>query len=520
MARPRRGGEVEARPWRVVFIALLVLAGLSVPAAAMAQSVVPELATPFLPADHWALGAARRLEAAGLAPEGFGGGSRSRTQREIAALFERAELQAELHAPELAALARAYRLRFAEEFRWTMDVDLLHEAESSLQGLGAQLRVGYEESRGRVLTGVGYDSETDWTGALPVPDWRGSASALAVSLALPPFLALSVSPAYRADDWVLDEGHLTAILGSVGLWAGRRAVGFHPGAGGGIVLSGGRYFDGGGLFLDDPVHLPGWLSYVGPVRFELLLSRIENGDRIEYPWFGALHGSLHPHPRVELGFTRGNIFGGKGNSPTTFRSMVQMFFGFHAGERGEYNNEVFAVDLRLRPPVGTLPLSLYAEWGMDDSAGAWRNVPARVIGAELAALPRLPQVALGVERTTFAGACCGNTIWYRNWSLRGGWAADGQPLGHPLAGHGSEWLAFGRADLFDARLQVDLQLFTRDRGEENLLAPERLGRSRGGRLELEGRLGPGLGVFFQGLLEDGRAGWRESVVRVGGQLNF
>src|SRR5690606_19329001 len=144
--------------------------------------------------------------------------------------------------------------------------------------------------------------------------------------------------------------------------------------------------------------------------------------------------------------------------------------------------------------------------------------PARVIGVELAALPRIPEVALGIERTTFAGGCCGNTIWYRNWSLRGGWADDGRPLGHPLAGHGNEWLAFGRADLFEARMRTGFQFFTRNRGPASLLAPERSGRSHGGRVSVEGRLWERINLFLHGSLEDGAAGWRESLLRVGGQV--
>jgi hypothetical protein len=143
-----------------------------------------------------------------------------------------------------------------------------------------------------------------------------------------------------------------------------------------------------------------------------------------------------------------------------------------------------------------------------------------VLGVEIPALPGLPELGLGLERTTFAASCCGNPIWYRHWSFRHGWTDDGRLLGHPLGGHGSEWLTYARADLFEARVHLDLRLFARDREVENVLAPERIGRSRGGQLGVEGRLASGLGIFFQGLLEDGDTGWRESAVRVGAQFIF
>jgi hypothetical protein len=254
------------------------------------------------------------------------------------------------------------------------------------------------------------------------------------------------------------------------------------------------------------------------MRLEFFGSRIENGDRITAPWFGAARLAVEPHPRLMMGITRADIFGGKGNSPTTLRSVAKMLVGSHAGEEGEYNNEVFSADLRYRPPLGALPLVVYVEWGMDDSAGAWRSVPGRVLGVELAAVPGLSQIALGVERTAFGGSCCGNTIWYRNWSLRGGWTDDGRPLGHPLGGHGTEWLTHARADLLDARLRLDVRLFQRDRGEENLFAPQREGRSRGTRVAVEGQHGSGLRLFLHGALEEGDSGWRETAARLGVQF--
>lgn len=509
--------------WTTFGVGLVLLALFTLPELALAQGDVdegaPRFASPTLPPDHWAYGAVRRLEIAGLAPAGFGGGERPRTRREVAYLLERAELLARGRAPELVGLAGAYRLRFLEEFGWTMGAILGGAPEGRLEAIDAQLRLGYEEHKGEVLTGIGYDSENDWTGARPYPDREGRAGHLSFALALPPHLALSITPTYR-DKWDLDEVELTATAGAFGFWVGRRTIALHQGAGGGIVLSGNQHFDGGGLYLIDPVELPWLLSHLGPVRLEFILSQIENGDRIESPWFGAVRGSFYPHPRVELGVNRANIFGGKGNSPTTFKSVMEMILGIHAGERGEYNNEVFSADIRYRPPLGSLPLSVYLEWGMDDSAGGWWYVPARVIGVEVAALPLVPEVSLGIERTSFAEGCCGNTVWYRNWALRGGWAADGRPLGHTLGGHGVEWLVHGRADLFSARARVGFQLFTRDRGDENLFAPEREGKSKGVRLSIDGSLSGALGLFLYGLIEDGQDGWRESAVRIGLQARF
>jgi hypothetical protein len=495
--------------------------GASEPApAATGRESTPRFASPFLPPDHWVHGAARRLEAAGLAPEGFGAGAQSRTQREIAALFEQAEVRAVIQAPELAPLARAYRARFAEEFSWTAGALFRGVESGKLQGLGARIRVGYDARAGEALAGVGYNPKKDWTGAVTLPGRKGSASAVSASLALPPYVAFSISPVHRTDIWELDEAHLSAGFGVLGLWAGRRALGSHPGAGGGVVLSEGGVFDGAGLFLTEPLRLPGWLGLLGPMRFEVFGSRVENNDRVQRPLFAGMRGSVQPHPRLGVGASRAVMFGGEGNTGVRARDLVYMLIGKHAGAGSELDNQVVAIDIHYRPPLGALPLAVYLEWGMEDSAGAWRDEPGRVLGVEIPALPGVPELGVGLERTTFAGSRNGKRFWYRHWSFRQGWTDDGRVLGHPLGGHGTEWLTYARADLFEARGHLDLHLFARERGEENLLAPERAGHSRGVRLGLEGRLASGLGVFFQGVLEDGGAGWRESALRAGAQWVF
>jgi len=268
------------------------------------------------------------------------------------------------------------------------------------------------------------------------------------------------------------------------------------------------------------VHLPGWLGALGPIRAEVFGSRIENNDRIRWPWFAGMRGSIEPHPRLGLGVSRAGMFGGVGNTPVRARDVFYMLIGGHAGEGGELEKQVVAVDVRYRLPVGSVPLALLLEWGFTDSAGAWFDNPAIRAGLELPALPSLPALALGAEWTTFPPQCCGHSTWYRHWSFREGFTVGGRPLGHPLGGHGTEWLGYTRADLWDARLNLDLRAFLRDRGEYNILAPERAGRSRGGELALEGAPSRGRVLFIRGLLEDGRAGWREVALSTGARMAF
>ncbi len=382
------------------------------------------------------------------------------------------------------------------------------------------MSIGYDRREGEALAGIGYDNDTDWTGPLLAADVATAVASASVGASLLPYAAASLDPEYRSDGGRLRAAQLSLAWKDLGLWIGRRAVGFGPGAGGGIVLSGASTLDGAGIHLLDPIGLPGPMGRLGPVRFHALLSRVENGDRVREPWLWAARAALAPHPRIVLGLSRGVMFGGEGNSPWTPRNLAYMLIGKHSGHMGEFDNQVFAVDVLYRPPLRALPLVLYLEWGMDDSAGALRDVPGFVAGAHVPALPGLPAIALRVERASFAASCCGNTIWYRNWAFRGGWTDASRPLGHPLGGHGTEWLAELRADLLDARLRLAAAGLLRHRGAENVFAPDREGRASGARIGLDARPASGLELFLAAGLERGDAGWRRTDARAGARWLF
>lgn len=481
-----------------------------------ANSVEP-VGSAMLEADHWAHAAIQRLEAWGAVPVIYARGAPSLGQAEALRLLRAAAAAAE--DPVVARAAHAYAERLQEEI-----VPAIGGAADSFDPVFGHRSIGwigleFGDRRGDVLAGIGYDNATDWTGARPVPGERGGRAELGWSAVPHRAVALEATMSVDGEGAALRSGQVTFVGRGVGVWAGRRTVGYATGSSGGIVLSPAT-FDAVGLFLASPLELPGILRHLGPIRFETFLTRIENGDRIANPWFWAMRGVLSPHPRVRLGATRGIQFGGEGNSPLTPRTFAYMLIGKHSGEQGEFDNQVVSVDLRVRPPLGRIPLVVYIEWGLDDSAGAWMDVPATVVGAELAALPGIPTVTAGIERVRFAGACCGNTIWYRNWSLRGGWSHGGHPTGHPIAGHGREWAGRIGLDALDARLRLEARGFLRERGEENLFAPEREGRSHGGQATLRLRIGERFDLLADGAVERGRGDWRRSSASAALRVRF
>lgn len=492
-------------------LALAIICSTLLPSAARAQEA-DGFASPFLPTDHWSYDALRRVAALGVLEPGFDRGTRSLSRREALRMLEAAVERSIEERPEVSALVVAYRDRLAEEFPATVEAfqpfggRTLRVAESALEA-------DYRYHEGEVRTGR--RSGANWSGPTPLPTLEDEGFALTLGLELRPALAGVLVPSWTGQEWQFREAYGVVGWRSLGFWAGRRAPGFRPGVGGGIVLDGAVTIDGGGLFFADPVVLPGFLRHLGPVRFDLFLARLESNGRFEHPWFWGARGTVEPHPRLSLGVSRAAMFGGEGNTEVSLRDVLYVLVGKHAGEGSELDNQIVSVDVSYRPPVGALPLVAYIEWGFEDSAGAWYEAPGIVAGAEIAAVPGLPQVAFGVEYTAFVPWDRNSGIWYQHGGFRDGWTHAGVPLGHPLGGHGSEWLAHARADALNARLHIAARAYARERDEGNLFAPDREGRSTGGSVSARFRIVRGVEVLTHGEIEEGRSGWRRNVGYLG-----
>jgi len=502
----QRGGR-RVRAWlaRLLAAAVFGLAGTALPAHAQGPS-------PFVAGDHWVQHALRRLNGLGLLEQGHDPGTRSITEHRAARMLRDALLAAA--GTPYEDLARAYLERFIEEVGGGWDRPAGQDPTVALAGA---LGLGFAAENGGIRAGSGYWNGGDWSGPTAIPSSDDVVSTIDVRAYAGRYAAGRIAFAAWPDSAALGDAYALLAAGKVGAWLGRRAIGFGVAAGGGIVLSGGHAFTGGGLGLLEGVTLPGVLRHIGLVRVETFLSTVHENGAVVEPWFWAGRLSIQPHRRLVVGVNRAAMFGGDGNTPLELRDLLYVMIGKHAGEGSEVDNQIAAVDVWYRVPVRFAPIAVHAEWGFEDSAGAWKDVPGIVAGAEVASVPGLPWLSLGIERASFAPHCCGNPIWYRHWRFLDGWADDGRPLGHLLGGHGTEWRLTAGLDPWGARLRLRLEAFTRDRGEENLFAPDRAGESRGGVLHALVRAGPRIELELRALHERGEAGWRESRIDASGR---
>lgn len=482
-------------------IRALVFAGgliLVVHLPVLAQSAP---ASPFVPQDHWSISVLRRLVLVGAVESPVVIGRRTLSRSEIAAALRDAAGAA---ATDESMAGRALR-RFIEEFP-TADPDRVNGAS-----IHAAPTLGFERLDGRLATGTGRAAPGEPSGPpARVADHTGGTAGLAITGRFARWATVLVEGGYAGDDWRLTSAHATLALGPVLFWGGRRPIGFGPGEGGGIVLGDRATVDGGGFELARPLTGPGLLGLLGPIRFETLLARMGPSGQVEDPWFWAARGSVTPHPRLTAGINRGALFGGDGNVDATFQDLLYIIIGKHAAGGSAYENQIVSVDLHYRPPL-PIPAELYVEWGFEDSSGAFHRVPGVVWGGSVSGLPGLGGARLGIEHADFARSCCGNPAWYRHMFLHAGWTEDAIPLGHPLAGHGEEWLFHGEGGLLEERLQLRASFALRDRWHENLYAPDRQGESRAATFEadyLRGRWK----LTARAALESG-SGWTETTLR-------
>jgi hypothetical protein len=506
-----RAAGRSARSMPALFILAAHLLIAAAPAAAQLASPQSHVSA-ALPPDHWAITAVNRAEALGLL-RGYLPAQRAVPRHVIARALQEAGARARDERPELVRLTSAWLDRFAEEFRETAGA-----GGTPLTLRGNALGIGYDAQAGRAAVGLGVFPETR-TGAAAMADASELRVGAMLNAEVGAHAAVLLEPRLLGADFSLRSWDVVAGWRPWSVSIGRSAVGYGYGRfGSGVVLSGVVPLNRVQIETVRPVRLPGALSHLGAIALHTYLSKLEEPRHPGDPYFWGIAGSLQPHPRVTLAIHRASIFGGDSvSTPVTPRNLLRTFVGHNLLG---FENEVVAAHLRLRLPTErVLPVTLYGEWGAEDAAGAWRDVPGRVAGLLVPALPGLPVFSLGAEYAGFGGSCCGNPPWYRHAPHAGGWADQDLPLGHALGGHGTQLMVYSGAELLRATVRLDAELFQRERREENLFVPGREGRSRGGAGTVHWRLLPRAELRLGGSYEAG-TGWREHVFTMGANAFF
>jgi hypothetical protein len=117
-----------------------------------------------------------------------------------------------------------------------------------------------------------------------------------------------------------------------------------------------------------------WLSWIGPWRFSLGVSRMET-ERVDVdsPLFMAWRVTIMPWRKFELGFTRTAQFCGE-QLACDLSSITEMLIGndnvgIDASEANEPGNQMAGFDIRWSSPIGNAPYAVYSQMiGEDESS--------------------------------------------------------------------------------------------------------------------------------------------------------
>ena len=468
---------------------------------------------PTLDRSHWAVAAVRRADALSLI-EMYLPAQNALPLEVVERGLREARAASVGQAPWFETILEDWYLRLLEEYP---GLDTLRIGAGRGTLLGAQVGVGFIHRSGGAAPGFG-EFEPDRTGAMGLPDYTRPRSVQEVAARWGEHLALRIASAGDADGISIERLEVAVAAGRFRASAGRTPVGYAHGFGGGVLLTGDAALDVVQVGTRAPFLLPGFLRRLGPASVHTFLGKMWDDRHPDDPFTWGASGQLRPHDRVILGVHRAAFFGGKPDQPVTLERILDMLIGRVAGIG--FENQIVSVSGRWSLPTEQIvPLEAYLEWGAEDAAGAWFDVPGRVMGLWSPALPFWPAAAAGIEYASLATSCCSNPSWYRHWSFPGSWASGDKTLGHRVGGDGNELMTHLAAELVGGHLHIRAEVFRRNRREENLYSPGRTGASWGG--GLAGFLVPAshLRIEFGGAVEAGE-GWTQTDFGIQGVIHF
>jgi hypothetical protein len=196
-----------------------------------------------------------------------------------------------------------------------------------------------------------------------------------------------------------------------------------------------------------PTHLPSFLRYLGPFRWQAFFGQLDSGRAFSSPWIDGEIVAFKPLPTFEFGFTHTIMFGGQGNDTYSAAGFFGRATGFATGSPlGANTNTRVSAFARMRFPRlrGTqlygeiLGEDFYQPLGHNTSLKLPFKGPSYQVGVYL---PRLTRDGLTDARLEWA-------LLDKEYSIHNDplyWTYDGRLMGDPLGPDAQRVdLAFGR----------------------------------------------------------------------------
>lgn len=267
-------------------------------------------------------------------------------------------------------------------------------------------------------------------------------------------LSLYLNPLFFTNEdttkGILQKGFIKLRIKAIDLEIGKDSLWWGQGYHGGLFLTNNAEpLKMIRLTNPSPTLLPWVFRYLGPFRFDVFMSRLEEDRDVPEPYFTGIRFTLKPHPVLELGLTRTIIMGGEGRPGITPKRFWEIMFGENKEANEELSNSIAGIDIRFAFPS----LHLYGELGGEDEAGGLPSKTAYLIGLYIPNLGRYMDLRIEYADIT-------NEVWYRHGLYSSGYTYKGRILGHHVGGGGRDiFLEIGliKRDRLNGRINLDYE---------------------------------------------------------------
>jgi len=228
----------------------------------------------------------------------------------------------------------------------------------------------------------------------------------------------------------------------------------------------------------EPIVLPGFLEYLGPVRAEAFMGRLAGYQSPPAPYMHGEKVLLKPTPNLEIGFSRTTIAFGRG-IPMTLQNLFATFFSVSdiccvANPQNFPGKRQGGLDFSYRLPHLRKWVTIYTDNFTSDDVTPLVN-PSRAMynpGIYLSQIPRLPKVDFRFEyANTRNREQAYNSFFYKD-----GYTNKGFLMGNTVGRHGSTfdlsstyWLSPRKRVQIGWREQAEGKEFMLSKGSQNSL---------------------------------------------------
>ena len=241
------------------------------------------------------------------------------------------------------------------------------------------------------------------------------------------------------------DAYITLDVKNWQIAVGRQSFSWGPGPGGSLIWSDNAApVDMIRLVNPEPLELPGFFRFLGPVRMDQFIGRLGGHDFIPRPFIYGNKISFKPWSCLEIGLGRTVTIGGAGGNPLTPANFLYSFFGYNPTTAGSIPGDGHSgMDWTFYVPKVRNYIVFYGEVYADDDFIAWQK-PAKNPYRPGIYLTRFPGIskldfhmeAVSTESPDVGPSQANGHLNYWNSLYRDGYTNDGNLIGNTVGREG------------------------------------------------------------------------------------